>query len=504
MPCACACSSDGLSSALIALLQSQLTLAGLPRAETFYASGSAPSPDAMLRELMDAACMREAAAAPAAPASPSASSPPCVSSPAFRRSFESTRMPRILLLAPSAKHAFNHALHRAILAADGHAQRRDSNNTRAHSYQNQTTAKDATPATHGAHSSRASNMASASTAPAAPTHSAPLVPAASSVFGLDLIVPVFLEYTLFSSAVSRIWSSMHRLQAEIETPGRTSAEEGAGNTQATLKLSTYPNPQAATAGSLSLAGHPLVVKHSRIFTALSVHKLQSMVLVHVELEEEAEPADMAAVPPLSRADRSAQLASRNASAVSQAIASLGELRVLSAFSSARQVVFDDSDWGRALASALAQQAPQFAFRPLFRPFHRRMELYAFCIGDGSPSSALSSELILFGSKADLAPLLTLLLNGGRRHHLRLCAAAISSAWDAHAAIDVQHVLPEIPAACLRDAPSLGAEQTAGHTRAAEADEDGGQASELHASRFHGSRVLNGSFVTLATAASDAS
>ena len=515
-------SSDGLSSALIALVQSNLESAGLDRAQVFYASssgGAAPTPAGMLQELIHACSIPLSAAVSAVAAASSDASPPSVSSPAFPLSLASTRLPRILLLAPSAKHGFNLELHRGILALDAHTQRLESNKSWAHCYRNPANAAAPGEAEAKRQSKTAAPASTLAPAALSPMLHAPVLPRDSSVFGLDLIAPVLLEYVLHRSGVSRVWSDMHRLQAEIETPGRERANaENATPQDQTLMLSNYPDPESTP--SHSLAAHTFAVQHTRIFTALSVHKLQSIVLLHIELAEDTEQAaseatkataadqtasgagKAAAAAPLSRAERSAH----DAATISQAIASLAALRVLSAFSSPRVVAFDDSEAGRRLAGMILQQAPQFGFRPVFLPFHRRMDLYAFCIGEGNGNSSsgafpLASDLILCGSRTDLAPLLSLLLNGGRRHHVRLSAPVVSAAWDKHGpAIEVQHMVPEIPTACLRDSLLTADGETAdGETGAEESSE------QMYSSRYHGSRVLNGSFVPLAAAVqSDAS
>lgn len=494
-----ACAADGarithvvfsgecaLASPVLALLQQSQAAHGLPAAQLFHAE-HAQSPRAMLDELLrcwhhgatgdpaDVDADDDAAMAEAEAEADAALHTPTVSSALFRRSLRETRLPRLLLLAPGLRHAFNEALHLRMQALDANAHRQQINADQSHSYSAAITAA-------------AAAAAGPAAAAAAEPASDPQVACSSSVFGVSLCAPVLLEYALYRSALSGVWSSMRRLECALEERLRQAAAAAAAAAEA-AQATKGPAAPHAPAGRLPGTHYPLplldgggaaagcfVVRPCRIYTYLGSHALHSVLLVAVDVA--TAPADETTAP----------------APVLQPLQSLAErvsgLRAQSAWAGPRTFAFDDSAAGRALAAACRTAfGPAFAFRASFLPFASAMGVY-----DAVVRASPLAPLVLFGSAGDLEPLLSLLLNQGRRANVAVDKHAVRATMlREHGVVDVQHCHPELPSTLTTRSPMpppISAAPTA-HDR----DRDAYAHSQ---SRFQVSRVLNAQYASLSS------
>jgi hypothetical protein len=487
-------------------------------------------------------------------------STPLVTSRSFARSIRTCSFPRVLVLAPGLRHSFNAALHARLQSLDANARRRDANAAQSHVYHTDAPAEAVEPTAPDNGAPTAAGIK-----PSSHENTEPLVALGSSVFGVSLAAdaPVMLEYVLYRSALSGVWAHMDRLQRALEarlvpftteipvTTAVGGAETGASTvdkdaatvsspvtssvTLMRLQGTHYPHtlfdaPSASAASSSSLAtaqAHSIasafVVRHSRIVTGLSVHTLHSVLLVAAEANllsaDEGGQQGELSQPQLGRrastrqeidtamwaerAAREAALHEANRIRLREAMRRLGELRTLGAHAGPRLCCFDSSASGRATATLLASECPSFATgMARFISLHNSMAAFESVVT--APTAGLS-EHIFVGRDTHLAPLLSLLLNDGRRNNLHLKRRAVEMLLHKHGGVvDVQLCRPELPSKLLLHPQEAPNEANANANADADADSDGEDVQAAAAtdaplssqSHLRVSRVLNGQYVPL--------
>jgi hypothetical protein len=486
-------------------------------------------------------------------------STPLVTSRSFARSIRTCPFPRVLVLAPGLRHSFNAALHARLQSLDANARRRDANAAQSHVYHTDAPAKAA-----GLTASDGSAPTVAGIKPASHENTEPLVALGSSVFGVSLAAdaPVMLEYVLYRSALSGVWAHMDRLQRALETrlvpftteiPVPAAARTDAGASVADKDAATASSPATSSVTLMRLQGthypHPLfdapsafaaaspslataqahsiasafVVRHSRIVTGLSIHTLHSVLLVAAEANllsaDEGGQHGEQPLPQLGRrastrqeidtamwaerAAREAALHEANRARLREAMRRVGELRTLGAHASPRLCCFDSSASGRATATLLASECPSFS-TGMARFSSLLSSMAAFESVVTAPTATLS-EHIFVGSDTHLAPLLSLLLNDGRRNNLHVKRRAVEMLLHKHGGVvDVQLCRPELPSKLLLRQQEAPNEANANASADADADSDEEAAQATGAtdaplssqSHLRVSRVLNGQYVPL--------
>jgi hypothetical protein len=175
---------------------------------------------------------------------------------------------------------------------------------------------------------------------------------------------------------------------------------------------------------------------------------------------------------------------------------VSSLRAQSAWAGPRTLVFDDSPAGRALAAACNTAfGPAFAFRPSFLPLASAMGVY-----DSIVNASPLAPLVLFGTPGDLEPLLSLLLNQGRRANVAVDKQAVRAVMQRErGVVDVQHCHPELPSTLTTRSPMPP--PIAPAVAATDSQKQAARDRDVHAhsqSRFQVSRVLNAQYARLSS------